>query len=458
MTQISQWNNRYRDTVGPSRLGLILNDIIASHNDYNQDVVRQVDEQDANVFQYRQRYPSPLQQINEILRQGALQICLRLRNGSVENIMSTGKVVGISKLSDGERNAILLAAEVLTAPQSGILLIDEPERHLHRAIVIPLLKALFMKRPDCVFIVATHEVDFAAQQSEADVCMLRQCRWEADTPASWSAELLPASAPIPEDLRRAILGSKPEILFIEGAATSPDCRIYAVLFPQFSVRPVDSCRDVIELVRGAKRLADYGWVSAQGLIDRDDRNDEQVQRLGEESIHALNVYSVESLLYSSAAIDAIAEMQANVHGAEAKTLRREAVYDALEHLRREQNVRERLCALRSERKVRDAVLTRLPKATDLATVDGALLVENIPDILEEERRRFAFLLGHNDFEGLVGRYKLSESQCFDRIAKILHFRGRKDYENAVVNLVQRDQALRDCLYKYFPDFGASVEA
>lgn len=451
LQQIGQWASRYRDNLGSSRLGLILNDIITSHNDYNEEVVRRVDDQDETVFKYRQIHPSPLQQINEVLRQGALEICLRLRNGSIENTTSSGQLVGISKLSDGERNAIMLAAEVLTAPKNCIVLVDEPERHLHRAIVVSLLRALFSKRLDCMFIIATHEVDFAAQQVDADVCMLRQCRWKGDAPASWSAELLPANAPIPEDLRRAILGSKPAMLFIEGGSTSLDVRIYAVLFPQFSVRPVQSCRDVIALVRGVKRLADYGWVSAQGLIDRDDRNDDEVHRLGEEGIHALDVYSVESLLYSSAVVDGVAKMQAKVHGVAAEYLKRQAVGQSLEYLRRERSVCERLCALRSERKVRDTVLSRLPKAAELASLDAALLVENIPGILEQERNRFASLLRDNNFDGLVGRYKLRESQFFDRVASELHFRGREDYENAAVNLVQRDEELRDRLYKFLPN-------
>ena len=64
----------------------------------------------------------------------------------------------VAELSDGERNAFLIAADILTAGTGTLLLIDEPERHLHRSIISPLLSLLFAKRKDCFFVVSTHEV------------------------------------------------------------------------------------------------------------------------------------------------------------------------------------------------------------------------------------------------------------------------------------------------------------
>ena len=57
----------------------------------------------------------------------------------------------------GERNAFLIVAEVFTAESGALIIIDEPERHLHRSITSPLLSALFQKRSDCAVLVSTHE-------------------------------------------------------------------------------------------------------------------------------------------------------------------------------------------------------------------------------------------------------------------------------------------------------------
>jgi hypothetical protein len=44
-----------------------------------------------------------------------------------------GEPYSIAELSDGERNALLIAATVLTVKPGTLLLIDELERHLHRS-------------------------------------------------------------------------------------------------------------------------------------------------------------------------------------------------------------------------------------------------------------------------------------------------------------------------------------
>ena len=58
----------------------------------------------------------------------------------------------IAELSDGERNSLLIAASILTMKSESLVLIDEPERHLHRSIISPLLQHLFSSRSDCAFI------------------------------------------------------------------------------------------------------------------------------------------------------------------------------------------------------------------------------------------------------------------------------------------------------------------
>ena len=64
------------------------------------------------------------------------------------------------------RNAAIIAATVLTVEPETVLLIDEPERHLHRSIIEPFLSALFDRRQDCAFIVSTHEIALPRCQPE----------------------------------------------------------------------------------------------------------------------------------------------------------------------------------------------------------------------------------------------------------------------------------------------------
>lgn len=67
-----------------------------------------------------------------------------------------------SDMSDGERVALYLMGQCLTAPANSIIVADEPEVHLHRVIQAPLWNTIEQERPDCLFVYLTHDLDFAA--------------------------------------------------------------------------------------------------------------------------------------------------------------------------------------------------------------------------------------------------------------------------------------------------------
>ena len=87
-----------------------------------------------------------------------------------------------------------------------MLLIDEPERHLHRSIIVPFLATLFAKRDDCTFIISTHELALPTANPTASVVMVRSCEWEKNRAKAWDIDLLESNDQIPEELRRAISG------------------------------------------------------------------------------------------------------------------------------------------------------------------------------------------------------------------------------------------------------------
>ena len=70
-------------------------------------------------------------------------------------------------MSDGERVIFYLIGQCLAASQQGIIVIDEPELHLHKSIQAPLWSAIERLRPDCLFVYFTHDVDFAVAQESS---------------------------------------------------------------------------------------------------------------------------------------------------------------------------------------------------------------------------------------------------------------------------------------------------
>ena len=193
------------------------------------------------------------------------------------------------EMSDGERVIIYHAGRVLLAPKKSLIIVDEPEVHLHKSIANKLWDKLESIRNDCTFIYFTHDLDFASSR-------IAQKGWikEFQYPNSWDIELLEESV-IPEELQLKLVGSRKKILFCEGnTQKSIDRNVLETLFQDYTIQPVESCKSVIAYTKAFNTLTNAP-VKAYGLIDRDFRNDEQLKTLSEESIYSYSVSEIENL-------------------------------------------------------------------------------------------------------------------------------------------------------------------
>ena len=175
-----------------TRASTALFDIIEAENKRARQIADAVDAdklENASAIAAKDR--PPIQVINELFRLSNLPITILPGDyGAIDAKRGTAKAYGINRLSDGERNALLLAAAVLTAKPGRLILIDEPERHLHRSIISPLLTHLFEKRKDCAFVVSTHDVTLVTDHSDAQVLLLRGCAFKDDEPKTWDADIV----------------------------------------------------------------------------------------------------------------------------------------------------------------------------------------------------------------------------------------------------------------------------
>ena len=371
---------------------------------------------------------------------------MSLENSNDEEILAqhvdNGLRFSIAQMSDGERAAAIMAANVLTVDPGTILLIDEPERHLHRSIIEPFLSALFAKRADCAFVISTHEIALPIANSGANAVILRSCKWNGNQPRAWDAEVLESGTALPEDLRRDILGARRRILFVEGTANSLDLPLYTTLFPELSVIPKGSCNEVVRAVKGLRSSEEHHHVEAFGLIDRDDRQPDETEKLATDSIFALDVCSVESLYYCSEAIEAVANRQAVSLGCEFGGMVVAAKRDALKAVADDADLAQRMAAKRSERRVRSQIENLTP---DWRTIIQSGERLEIPSTIESsypgELARFNELVNAEDLDGLVARYSLRESRVFDRVAQAVRCVDRDDYERMLVARVREDNDL-----------------
>lgn len=194
-----------------------------------------------------------------------------------------------NQMSDGERAVLYLSAQVLCVPKNKTLIIDEPEIHLHRSIMNRLWSALESFRPDCLFIYITHDTQFAAAHGQSDIIWIK----EFDG-THWKLEKLEDNE-LPEELLFDILGSRKNVLFVEGEKNSYDTQLYTVLYPNYYVIACGSCTQVISRTKAFRNSPSLHHCQVYGLIDRDYRSDHEIEKYKDDGIYTLKVAEVENL-------------------------------------------------------------------------------------------------------------------------------------------------------------------
>ncbi|TFW01516.1 DUF4435 domain-containing protein [Oxalobacteraceae bacterium OM1] len=197
-------------------------------------------------------------------------------------------------LSDGERVMFYLIGQTLLLPQESVLIIDEPELHVHRALMTKLWDALESSRPDCAFVYITHDLEFAASRLAAKKFALHG--YVAEPDPRWDVEPLPTDiAGIPEEIICRIVGSRQPILFVEGDSASEDMAVYRRVYPSHTVIPVGSCDAVIASVGAFRAHHSLHRVTCSGIVDADHRTQPEIARLQSMDVLVTPVAEIENL-------------------------------------------------------------------------------------------------------------------------------------------------------------------
>ena len=180
------------------------------------------------------------------------------------------------RLSDGEKAVLYYIGAVLYAPENAVIFVDDPESFLHHSIMQALWNVIESMRTDCTFIYNTHDVEFASSRID-NVCV-----WVRNFDAvagAWDYEVVDKmSTEFSDQLVLDLLGSRKPVLFVEGDEThSLDSRFYPLIFTEYTVKPLGSCNKVIESTRSFSDLRSFHHLDSHGIVDRDRREDKEVQ-------------------------------------------------------------------------------------------------------------------------------------------------------------------------------------
>ncbi|MDZ4841108.1 MAG: AAA family ATPase [Hyphomicrobium aestuarii] len=209
-----------------------------------------------------------------------------------------------SQMSDGERSVFYMIGQALVAADESVLIVDEPELHVHRSIMSKLWDELESARSDCAFIFITHELEFAAGRLAQKYSIQ-----DYNPTPYWKLEAVPRNTGFDEAVATLILGSRRPILFVEGTYSSLDTSIYRCCFPGWTVLPRGSCESVIHSVVTMRANGDLTRITCSGLVDADGFADAEKQFMVSRGIETLPVSEIENLVLLPSVSQAIAETE-----------------------------------------------------------------------------------------------------------------------------------------------------
>ena len=234
---------------------------------------------------------------------------LEIGGGKVETRVvdgsgTTGNLYNASEMSDGERVIFYLVGQALSAPENGIIVVDEPELHLHRSIQARLWDAVEAERQDCLFVYLTHDLDFAASRVAATKIWL-----ESYDGAAWNWHEVEEAEGIPEQLYLEILGGRKPVLFCEGDKGGLDYFLFQKVYPGFTVAPCGNAYGVVQATRSFSEFKHLHNHACRGILDRDFRDDSEVEWLESTGVDVLDQSEIENVLLSEDVLRAVADHQ-----------------------------------------------------------------------------------------------------------------------------------------------------
>lgn len=268
-----------------------------------------------------------------------------------------------SDMSDGERAVFYLVGQVLVAKPDSLLIVDEPELHIHRAILSKLWDELEAARPDCAFVFITHELEFASRRPGQKFSL----RSYAQGPV-WDLEEVPDDSGFSEEMATLILGSRRPILFVEGDGGSLDVAIYRACYPKWTVIPRGSCEEVIFAVRTLTANAKLNRLHCSGIVDGDGCEGSDREVLASIGVHALSVSEVENIFLLPEVVRAIAQSE-GFQGADLNNVLANLEVKILEYVgdpEKVENVVMRHCKRRIDRALKNVDLSEGGSVESLA--------------------------------------------------------------------------------------------
>lgn len=340
-------------------------------------------------------------------------------------------LISPTSLSQGEKAVLYYLGATLYAMRDAVIFIDSPSLFIHPSIAGNLWNAIEELRPDCIFIYDSVDEEFVSTRTNNTSIWVK--RYDSERHL-WDYEIIaPGSGS--EKLIIEFAGNRKPVLFIEGDALhSIDTRLYSLVFPEMTVRPVGSCNKVIETTRSFNDQESMHHLRSYGIVDRDRRTDKEVEYLRGRRILVPEVAEIENIFLLPEVIRIMARLrgrdtdgvmrrvQKNVF----RMFKAQAEAQALQHVRHKVK-RDVECRIDA----RFSCITALE--THIRTLLSRLQPRRHYNALREE---FAAMIRNADYTGVLRVFNHKPMLPESGIHTLLGYKTKESYINGVLDVLK----------------------
>lgn len=335
------------------------------------------------------------------------------------------------KLSQGEKAVLYYISAVLYAMPNAVIFIDSPTMFLHPSILNTVWNAIENLRPDCTFIYNTYDVAFVNSRTENVCIWVKSYNMQQN---SWDYEILHGDN-IGEELFIDLVGTRKPVLFIEGDAVhSIDAKLYPLVFPDYTVRPLGSCNKVIESTRTFNDLKHMHHLDSRGIVDRDRRTENEVDYLRNKNIMVPEVAEIENMFLIEGVIKTMARRRGKdpdkifnaVKTAITKMFRSHLESQALLHVRH-----------KVKHDVEYRIDARFNSISELEQHLRSLEEKLRPrETFNRLRAEFRQMLETNNYAGILRVFNHKPMLSESNVATLLDYRSKEQYIKGVLNVLK----------------------
>lgn len=383
--------------------------------------------------------PSVVEDLLYIWNQVLPNRFLDISDLKIKTTKNSGQPYEARFMSDGERDVLYYLALCLCLPQNIFVVLDEPENHIHNSIINKLFSLLEKARPDLTFIYATHNLEFAAEHTNAKKL------WFKDYDGTnWDYHILGEEENLPESLLLEVLGSKEKILLVEGEKNSLDTKLYQAYYSDYKVIGCGGCQQVVNRVRAFNTHTLNMYYDVKGIVDRDYRTDAEIAELQKDNIFVCQVAEVENLFIVPEVISHMAKVLAT----------KDKVDECIDLIKAkfEHDLPfQKVSAINSEVKFQIGKFDF--EKRDLETYKKEIKDLNtsikLADIITAIEGKFNTIYQNGDYREILKIY--NQKNVLHVMIKTLGYSTDRIYQNKIISLVQdKNSELLQALSNYLP--------